>query len=252
MHTTMSPSVRGVMPQRASIAQHGRTPLVSTCSFGGGRGRGGRGGGPGSDSGMILGGGVSREFQEHLNRGNRIILPNQQTRSPGAPGQLLVPGDAGFAGILDASDSVTTPTTPNRYRPPAGFMNEQLNEDETANVEPAQMLQRLQAKAGKWYTLAKFIPSLNQQNYDSSVIEQMTGITPAQQSKLAVAGTVYESLKLSGNVPPETMAAFDEHGEELLYAFRFLGVDFRVSAAIYLVKNQLEPEVSTQLHGADA
>lgn len=178
-------------------------------------------------------------------QGKRIIIPGGPGRSSGPPtgGPLIVPeeGSMGGAagGILTDADSVTTPTPPSRYRPPAGFMNEKLNEDETANMPADVMLGRLQSRAGRWPTFAKMISNLYKQSYDSSVISEMTGISPAEQAKWVVAGTVYDSLKLSGRCSPEVLKAFEEGGENKLGFFRFINVDFRISAANYIVEKNL-------------
>lgn len=157
------------------------------AGYGGRGGRGGRGGD--SSPGLILGGvsQTSKEFQQHLaNKGSspRLILPGGRP-APGAQQQLIVadPESGGAAGILDSNDSVTTPTPPSRYRPPAGFMNEEVYEDETTKMQPGEMLSRLQARAGKWYKLAKMITSLQKQNYDSSAISETTGIPPVEQNR---------------------------------------------------------------------
>jgi hypothetical protein len=232
------------------LAQHERQ--VCPSAFGG-RGRGG-GGGRGDGGGLILGPGLgqtSQEFQDHMNarQGKKIIIPGGPGRSSGPPtgGPLFVPeeGSMGGAagGILTDADSVTTPTPPSRYRPPAGFMNEKLNEDETANMPADVMLGRLQSRAGRWPTFAKMISNLYKQSYDSSVISEMTGISPAEQAKWVVAGTVYDSLKLSGRCSPEVLRAFEEGGENKLGFFRFINVDFRISAANYIVEMNLGIEV---------
>jgi hypothetical protein len=49
------------------------------------------------------------------------------------------------------------------------------------NMTPDEMLGKLRSRAGKWHKLAKFLPYLYRQGYDSTVVDQMTGITPAIQ-----------------------------------------------------------------------
>eukprot|EP00195_Chlamydomonas_chlamydogama_P015583 CAMPEP_0202902946 /NCGR_PEP_ID=MMETSP1392-20130828/19415_1 /ASSEMBLY_ACC=CAM_ASM_000868 /TAXON_ID=225041 /ORGANISM="Chlamydomonas chlamydogama, Strain SAG 11-48b" /LENGTH=487 /DNA_ID=CAMNT_0049589829 /DNA_START=253 /DNA_END=1716 /DNA_ORIENTATION=+ len=215
----------------------------------GGRGRGGPGGADFGD-GLILGPGSGRgRPQPQQGGGQRLIIPGQRGPAPGAPGRLVIPDQqqqgtfGGPGSALDVGDSVTTPTPPNRYRPPAGFMDENLQEDVTANMDPNEMLNRLRARAGKWHQLAKFLPSLHKQGFDSSIVDEATGITPALQDRWMVAGTVHESLRLSGQMSPEMLETFDQRGEYQLYPFRFLGLEARVAAAKYIVEKGLEPDM---------
>lgn len=48
-------------------------------------------------------------------------------------------------------------------------------------MSPEEMLQRLRARAGRWHTLARFLPVLYQSGYDSGAVDEATGITPALQ-----------------------------------------------------------------------
>lgn len=230
-----------------------RTSIPPAQSYGGSTrptGPGSRGGrsGDGMDgSGLILGpgsGGLSPEFAEHLQK-KKIIIPGAPSGPPSrGPAKVIIPDkEKNFAGILSDADTVTTPTAPGHYRPPAGFMNEELPEDECNSMDPSEMLNRLRTRAGRWYTLGRYIPALYKQNFDSTAIDEITGITPLQQNKWVVAATIYDSLKASGKVPDAVMAVFDSDGDDLLYPFRFLTSDMRVAAALYLVENKLNPTV---------
>ena len=221
----------------------------------GGRGRGGgRLGGRGSNSensgamadlqALILGPskppgpGGSRAPQ-------KIIIPGGQPKPSGGGASLIVPEGGSGLGASDViGESITTPTPPSRYRPPAGFMNEEIDEDATASLDPQEMISKLRSKAARWYTLAKYIPSLYKQQYDSSLVDDLTGIAPVIQNKWVVAGTIHDSLKLkSSAMDPQVLAAFDSSdGADLLYPFRYLDVEFRVSAAKYLVEKKLNPD----------
>jgi hypothetical protein len=99
-------------------------------------------------------------------------------------------------------------------------MNEKIHEDETLNMTADEMTNRLRSRSAKWFTLAKYIPALYKLSYTSSIIDEIAGITPAEQSRWAVAGTVHESLRLSGRVSPEILQAFDYDGDKLLFPFR--------------------------------
>ena len=83
-----------------------------------------------------------------------------------------------------------------------------------------EMMNKLRSRSAKWYTLAKYIPALYKLSYTASLIDEIAGINPAEQSRWAVAGTVHESLMLSGLVSPEIMKAFDNDGDALLFPFR--------------------------------
>ena len=160
-------------------------------------GRGGRGGG----EGLYMPGQPQQSRPPQ-----KIVIPGQKPTS-GGNGQKLVIADKipVFAGgVLTEEDTITTLTGPGSYRPPAGFMNEDgPTEDLTANMTPDQMLQRLRARAGQWHDLAKFFIALYKQQYDTNIIDEMAGITPAEQNKWAVASTVYDSIKSDGKVSPE-------------------------------------------------
>lgn len=55
---------------------------------------------------------------------------------------------------------------------------------------------------------------------------------------------VYDSLKKSDAVPPETLAHFDnEEGANQLYYMRYLSDPARPATAIYIVENQLDAQV---------
>ena len=224
----------------------GRGPLVVCARFGG------------RDSGgVILGGNNSGNSWQQQQKQAKLILPGQS--KPGAPGKLVMPTKEGGGSGIPLPDSSELglvseisgnvvvaggPPTVNKFRPPAGFMNETLWDDSTSNMEPQDMLNRLRSRAGKWHDLAKLIPALNSKGYDSSAIDQATGINPAEQNIWIVSATVYESLKAEG-LPASFLANFDGGGEELLHPFRFLGAERRVAAAHYIIENRLDPPVSS-------
>lgn len=184
----------------------------------------------------------------------KIVFPNKQS-------VLDLPDDTelGLVSDLGKGAAVNGPPTVNKFRPPAGFMNEQLPEDDTANLDPQQMLNRLRARAGRWHELAKLIPSLNSKGYDSTLIDELAGVTPVQQNEYVVSATVYESLREEG-MPQHLMEYFDSGGEELLYPLRFLEKERRLAAAEYIIEQELDPTVggvgrcgpaSAELEGGD-
>ena len=134
------------------------------------------------------------------------------------------------------------PPTVNKYRPPAGFMNEQLPDDGTQSMDAEQMLSKLRSRAGHWHQLAKYVPALLGKGYDSNAIDAVTGITPLEQSRWTVAGTVYDSIAGPGGLPQPLLDRFNDGGEELLYHFRFLGAERRLEAARFIVARNLDPQ----------
>lgn len=216
----------------------------------------------GRDSGLILGpGGNNYGDQNQKAKEARLILPGQQRQSPsrgpqrliqpeqqrpgGRPGgENFLPDDSTLGLVGETQNLVGGPPTLNKYRPPAGFMNDTLPEDSTANMEPQEMLNRLRSRAGHWHELAKLFPALNSKGFDSATIDEMTGITPAEQNKWIVAATVYESVKASSAVPRETLTRFNGEGYDLLYPFRFLSAERRAAAANYLVEQGMDAPVS--------
>ncbi|PNH10439.1 hypothetical protein TSOC_002832, partial [Tetrabaena socialis] len=214
----------------------------------------------GRDSGLIIGPGGPNNGNNGGNNGNgreqqqqqRLIIPGQQQRAPGGQ-RLMTPDkrggprqgsgenflpDESTLGLVEAP-LLGGPPTLNKYRPPAGFMNETLPEDATARTEPQEMLNRLQARAGHWHELAKYIPSLNSKGYSSTIIDELTGITPLEQNKWLVSATVYESVKAAPGATPELLQRFNGDGVDLLYPFRFLSAERRVIAAQYIAEQNL-------------
>lgn len=164
------------------------------------------------------------------------MLPNE--KPAGAPGDpsLSAPGSAPAGGRV----------LPNRYRPPPGFMNDAPTVDAaTAAMSEDDMIAKLRARAGHWFNLAKVIPALASRGYDSSTVDELTGITPAEQNLWVVAGTVYDSLAASeaGAARPGLLQHFESGGDAKLYHFRFLPVERRVNAAEYIADNDLTPTV---------
>jgi hypothetical protein len=206
----------------------------------------------GGDS-LMLGGNQNQRQKEA-----RLILPGQPQRAPGG-GRLITPerggrtGPAGEPSFLPDDSTLGLvgeqqnlaggPPTLNKYRPPAGFMNETLPDDVTAHMEPQEMLNRLRARAGHWHELAKFMPALTSAGYSATAIDEITGITPLEQNKWVVAATVYESVKASPEISPEVLRCFDGNGADLLHPFRFLSAERRVISAQYVVDQNLQAPV---------
>lgn len=218
---------------------------------------------PNSGSGLILG--PDGNNQPGRPGGGGLILPGQgpMQRGGGAGGgpRIMVPGERpmggpggglGGPGLAAPGAPPGERPLPNRYRPPAGFMNETPTIDEATSAMSAdEMLGKLRARAGHWFQLAKIIPALAAKGYDSSTIDEATGITPAEQNLWVVAATVYDSLAASPAVAesPALLQHFVSGGEELLYHFRFLPAERRVDAAQYIAANDLSAAVRGVLMG---
>jgi hypothetical protein len=129
-------------------------------------------------------------------------------------------------------------------------MDDAVVDDATANMNPDILLNRLRSRAGHWHQLAKLVPALNSKGYDSSAIDESTGVTPLEQNRWVVAGTVYDSLVKAGELPQTLLSAFDQGGEMKLYHFRFLPAEKRSAAARYIVANDLDDQVRAVLNPA--
>eukprot|EP00798_Chlamydomonas_sp_ICE-L_P011695 gene11695-34421_t len=211
----------------------------------GGRGPpGGRGGRGGRDSGLILG------PESPGPRGpQKIILPGQKT-GPGPRGGKIIIADGKSkvplfqGGILTDADTVTTITGPGYYRPPAGFMNEEVDMDIAENMAPDAMISKIQTRAGRWYDLAKFLVALHQQGIDAKMVDDITGMNPVEQNLWIVGATVYDSIKADGVLSAVALEHFETpKGAALLHPFRFLTNDFRNSAVQYVADKQLDYQV---------
>ncbi|KAF5177169.1 Rubisco accumulation factor 1.1 protein [Thalictrum thalictroides] len=92
---------------------------------------------------------------------------------------------------------------------------------------------------GSWHEYAPLIPSLIQQGFSHSSLEEVTGISGHEQNRLIVAARVRDSL-VQSKVDAETLSFFDNGGAELLYEIRLLNAVQRASAANYMVKNNFD------------
>lgn len=65
---------------------------------------------------------------------------------------------------------------PKQYTPPSDMYLEDAEQAEE-EIDPAEMLNRLIAKAGTWAERALYLPELENAMFDSHTIENMTGIS---------------------------------------------------------------------------
>lgn len=196
----------------------------------GGRGRFG-------DSPLILGPNGSPARSNSAPGGGSLILPGQYNQGGAGRGQRS------SIGLDDTPSNAAAGPLPNKYRPPPGFMNENVQDPALAQADPQQLLNRLRAQAGQWHELAKCLPILYAKGFDTSTIAEITGVNPVDQNRWVVAGTVYDSLVATGQVEPEVLSFFDAGGDFLLYHFRFLAAERRAAAANYIVANGLDEQV---------
>ncbi|KAI8471380.1 MAG: hypothetical protein J3K34DRAFT_417430 [Monoraphidium minutum] len=215
------------------------------------------------DSGLILNPrGSPQTNRQSPNGPPGLILPGQPGAPGGPPGRggaqrLMLPSDrplgGGGVGTGLAAPGADEPLNgpggdrplPNRYRPPAGFMDDAPGGDaEAVSLSDDEMISKLRSRAGHWYQLAKLIPALAAKGYDSNALDEAAGITPAEQNLWMVAGTVYDSLAASAAAAaaPGLLQHFEHGGDELLYHFRFLPAVRRVDAAQYIAANNLSPQ----------
>uniref|UniRef100_A0A7S3QWT1 Uncharacterized protein n=1 Tax=Dunaliella tertiolecta TaxID=3047 RepID=A0A7S3QWT1_DUNTE len=198
---------------------------------------------------LLIPGGSNSNINPRPGTGpSKLILPGRQGPPSGGMGGRIIIPEQGTEKILAQGaqalgPELTTITGPNRYRPPAGFMNEDMSPEnmETLKASPEEMLSRLRARAGRWHTLAKLLPALATAHFNASAVDELTGITPLEQSRWITAATVYDSLVQSGKMSEEVLEHFDVRGDELLEPFRFLTQDMRVEAALYIVEKDLDP-----------
>jgi hypothetical protein len=191
----------------------------------------------GGRGGVILGPGGPNDANK---KPGQLFMPRQQGGSPGQRQQRIVMPDEGKPSQSGGSLEGVSSPAPSKFRPPPGFMNETISDDPTVNLTAEDMLGRLRQQSGKWYQLAKLFPSLNSKGYDAPTIDGITGINPATQSKMVVAATVHDSLVASNTLDPQVLEHFDYNGEDLLHPFRFLPVERREAAALYIYENRLD------------
>jgi hypothetical protein len=116
------------------------------------------------------------------------------------------------------------------------------------NLSTEEMLNRLQQGRGYWHQLATYLPKLQREGIDGSIVEEMSGVDRRTQNMWINSSMVYLSLKKSGQVDEGDLAYFDQDGgERLLHELRFLSVDQRVATANYIVEKGMDDRESTVL-----
>ncbi|KAM7526720.1 hypothetical protein LguiA_016622 [Lonicera macranthoides] len=127
------------------------------------------------------------------------------------------------------------------FRPPPSPIPPQFR-----SLDTNGRLEILANRLGLWFDYAPLIPSLTQQGFTPSTLEEITGISGVEQNCLVVAAKVRDSL-IQSKLEPETLSFFDLGGSQLLYEIRLLSASQRAAAARYIVDNKLDARGSQDL-----
>ncbi|KAL5712155.1 Rik1-associated factor 1 [Ranunculus cassubicifolius] len=146
--------------------------------------------------------------------------------------------------ITKPISATTTPSTPPHpasgsqvyqpFHPPTSPLPSQF-----LSLDTDRRLEVLSNRLGAWYEYAPLIPSLIQQGFSHSSIEEATGLSGVEQNTFVVAAKVRDSL-IQSQVEAETLQFFDQGGADLLYEIRLLNQSQRAAAARYMVKNNFD------------
>ncbi|XP_076934458.1 rubisco accumulation factor 1.1, chloroplastic-like [Bidens hawaiensis] len=138
------------------------------------------------------------------------------------------------------------PTTQKLYQPFRPPPSQSPIPPQYRDVDTTERLDVLSNRLGLWYEYAPLIPPLIQEGFDLSALDEITGISGAEQNRLVVGAQVRESLVQSG-VDAETLAFYENGGAELLYEIRLLSASQRATAAKYMAENRFEPGDANEL-----
>ncbi|KAK1584597.1 hypothetical protein Q3G72_034319 [Acer saccharum] len=114
------------------------------------------------------------------------------------------------------------------------------------SLDTAGRLDVLANRLGLWFEYAPLITALYQEGFLAPSIEESTGISGVEQSRLVVAAQVRDSL-VQSNTDPQVLAFFDTSGFELLYEIRLLSTTQRAAAARFVVENKLDAKGAQDL-----
>ncbi|GFZ14567.1 hypothetical protein Acr_24g0007570 [Actinidia rufa] len=127
------------------------------------------------------------------------------------------------------------------FRPPPSPLPAQFR-----SLDTNGRLEILANRFGLWFEYAPLIPTLTQEGFSPSSLEELTGISGVEQNRLLVAAQVRQSL-VSSKIDPQTLSFFDRGGAEILYEIRLLSASQRVEAARYVVDNNLDGKGAQEL-----
>ncbi|KAI8007870.1 hypothetical protein LOK49_LG07G01648 [Camellia lanceoleosa] len=143
-----------------------------------------------------------------------------------------------------------TPSSPNPsqqqqlyqpFRPPPSSLPSKFS-----SLDIAGRLDILTNRLALWFEYAPLIPSLFQEGFSPSSLEEVTGISGVDQNRLVVAAQVRDSL-IQSSTDPATLSFFDNGGAELLYEIRLLSASQRAAAARYVVENKFDAKGAQDL-----
>ncbi|KAL7215483.1 hypothetical protein ACSBR1_027616 [Camellia fascicularis] len=142
-----------------------------------------------------------------------------------------------------------TPSSPNPsqqqlyqpFRPPPSSLPSKFS-----SLDTAGRLDILANRLALWFEYAPLIPSLFQEGFSPSSLEELTGISGVDQNRLVVAAQVRDSL-IQSSTDLATLSFFDNGGAELLYEIRLLSASQRAAAARYVVENKFDAKGAQDL-----
>ncbi|KAI3458740.1 hypothetical protein Pfo_015403 [Paulownia fortunei] len=127
------------------------------------------------------------------------------------------------------------------FRPPPSPLPSQYR-----SLDTNARLEILSNRLGPWFEYAPLIPSLIQEGFTSSTLEELTGIPSVEQNRLVVAAQVRDSLVQSTD--DETVSFFDPLGSpEILYEIRILNTPQRAAAARFIIANGFDGKKAEEL-----
>lgn len=126
------------------------------------------------------------------------------------------------------------------YTPP-NSPNSQL---ELINVE--DLIKLLRRKEGTWVEWGQACATLQKAGYSTQQIFEETGFEPVHQNQVIVGAQVYTSL-VNQEAPAPVQEYFQRKGSDILYEFRILGQQERVSAAQLILDKGLDTDEARQV-----
>lgn len=186
-------------------------------------------------------------FENRNKNPPKLVIPGQDGPLKKSGGSLILPGGGNEGPTRSPEGPPTTqPGGFTNFRPPPGFMDDSTESTSQDNLSVDEMLRDLQSNRGYWHQLAGYLPKLQREGIDGSIVEEMSGIDRRTQNMWINSSVVYLSLRKSGKVPQ--LEFFDQAGgEKLLHELRFLSVDQRIVTANYIADNRLDESESAIL-----
>jgi hypothetical protein len=124
-----------------------------------------------------------------------------------------------------------------------------LSSSELSPEAARELLKSLRRKEGNWIDWGQACQRLQKAGYASQLIFEETGIEPIQQNLTSVAAQVYDSL-VKADAPEVLRSYFAGPKSDVLYEFRILNQEQRVSAAQLAMEKQLDVDEAHAVAGA--